>query len=153
MTFEKHCSQTEQVYDGLFLFSDVKITYTVPLLDFIIFELIKTRLDYDSLGYSFETIANLKKVESENIPKSWDVIKKHIEFFPINTPNYNAIENELSTITRDESQIENTLSAIKQLHDISKHALESNINALELDMDKKIGFVGEMFAYLYARDI
>lgn len=153
MTFACHCSHQEYVHEGLFLFSDVKICFNGSLIDFLINELIRTRLDYDSLEYSFETIAHMQKVEYENIQKSWNVIKNHIRNFPINAPDYTTIEKELNVIIRDPSQIEKTLSAIKQLHDISKRALESNINALEQDVDKKIGFVGEIFAYLYARDI
>jgi hypothetical protein len=152
-TFVNYCTRNETIFDGLFLFSDIKIPKTILLIDFIIGELMKTRLDYESLGYSFETFANTKNVKYENIEKGWEVIKKHIEHFPIDPPNYSAIENELSAIINDAPEITNMISALTQLYDISKHALESNINALKQDVDKKIGFVGEIFAYVYARDI
>jgi hypothetical protein len=153
MTFVNHCSFQESIYDSLFLFSDVQICFSNSLIDFITGELIKTRFDYEGLENSFETIASMKKIEYDDIQKSWNVIKDHISNFPLNTPNYATIEQGLKPIISHQVQIENILSAIKQLHDISKRALESNVNALELDIDKKVGFVGEILAYLYARDI
>lgn len=153
MTFVNHCSRQEQIYDGLFLFSDVQICFTGSVIDFITGELIKTRFDCEGLENSFETIASMKKIEYEDIQKSWNVIKKYMSNFPLDTPDYTAIEKELESIISDHAKIDNILSAITQLHDISKCALESNVNALELDIDKKIGFVGEILAYLYARDI
>jgi len=151
--FEKYCEVENKVFEDLFSLSDVKINQASGLDSFILEEFTKKRLDFNSLELSFETYADVNSVEQEIIQLSWPIIQSHLSNFPIDSPDYSSIEQKLNEATKKTEQVTKVLESLKRLHEISKHALESNVRGLEEDIDKKIGYVGELFSYLYARDI
>jgi len=151
--FGKYCKVEDRVFEGLFSFSDVKIKQSSGLENYILEEFTKKRLDFNSLELSFETYADVNGVEHNIIQLSWSIIQKYLSNFPIDSPDYSSIEKKLNEVTRKTEQITKVLESLKRLYEISKHALESNVSDLEKDIDKKIGYVGELLSYLYARDI
>jgi len=151
--FEKYCEVENKVFEDLFSLSDVKINQASGLDSFILEEFTKKRLDFNSLELSFETYADVNGVEQEIIQLSWPIIQSHLSNFPTDSLDYSSIEQKLNEVTKKTQQVTKVLESLKRLHEISKHALESNVSGLEKDIDKKIGYVGELFSFLYARDI
>lgn len=151
--FEKYCKVENKVFEDLFSLSDVKINQASGLDNFILEEFTKKRLDFNSLELSFETYADVNGVDQEIIQLSWPIIQSHLSNFPIDSPDYSSIEQKLNEATKKTEQVTKVLESLKRLYEISKHALESNVRGLEEDIDKKIGYVGELFSYLFARDI
>lgn len=151
--FEKYCEVENKVFEDLFLLSDVKIHQASGLDSFILEEFTKKRLDFNSLELSFETYADVNGVEQEIIQLSWPIIQSHLSNFPVDSLDYSSIGQKLNAVTKKTEQVTKVLESLTRLHEISKHALESNVSGLEEDIDKKIGYVGELFSYLYARDI
>jgi len=151
--FEKYCKVENKVFEDLFSLSDAKINQASGLDSFILKEFTKKRLDFDSLELSFETFADVNGVEQDIIRLSWPIIQIHLSNFPIDSPDYFSIKKKLNGATKKTEQVTKVLESLTRLHKISKHVLESNVRGLEKDIDKKIGYVGELFSYLYARDI
>jgi len=150
--FENYCTVNDSNFENLFLFSSVNVPENERLVNFIIDELIKTRFDYTSLEYSYETFASRTGLSQETIESSWLIIKNHLNHFPLESPNTEEIQTEIDSLLGN-SELEQIMDAFNNLYQVSKHALDQNLILINSEQTYKIGLIGEIFAYLFARDV
>lgn len=147
------CTVHEQDFQTLFCLTTLNFKKTDNFIDFLFNEFKQTRLHFGSIETMFKTFAGIHKVDHENIEIGWKLISMHLGNFPIDDINYDILKVELSKVKINDKQICNIVNATTLLHDISKKSLSENVNAIKLQIERKMGLIGEVFSFLYSRDV
>lgn len=147
------CTVSLTDFRSLFELSNVNCPKTDNLVGFIFDEFKRTRLHFGSIETMFKTFASIKKIEQKMIPICWNVVKNFLGDFPIDAIDYDSLKKELEKQSLNGGQVEQALQATKLLHDKCAETLSANVNALKQSTDRKIGLIGELFSFLYSRDI
>ncbi len=149
----KNCDFNTSEFRSLFEITKGKCNKTDEMVNLIFNEFKQTRLHFGSIGTMFKTFAGIKNVKQKNIPTSWDIVKKFLGNFPIDQLDYKKLDEELSKKILDAEQKKCVIDATKLLHDKSKETLNANVKSLRQTTERKIGLIGEMFSFLYSRDV
>ena len=151
--FSDLCTITTTDFQSLFEISNIECTKTDELVDFIFNEFKRTRLHLGSIEPMFKTFSEIKKMEQKIIPTCWDIVKDFLGNFPVDPIDYDSLKNKLENKNLNKIQVEQALCATKLLHDTCAETLSANVNAIKQSTDRKIGLIGELFSFIYSRDI